>query len=133
MKIIFTLSISGQNNKFNLNISRKPCEVEGRLGICMFNQECNRKKGQVSILPAFYDQLFCTKVFWAAFLWLQLRFVIFCWKEIRKKAARKMLVKLTADIFLRLTYIFNSWYVNQTSFLVFNQICCIFIDLTSIN
>ena len=38
---------SGHNSKFNLNISRKPCEVGGRSGICMFNQECNRKKGEV--------------------------------------------------------------------------------------
>jgi len=71
--------------------------VEGRLGICMFNQECNRKKGQVlgtcldgfifgaccdfkeaeegqdvedqvKILQTFYAIIFCMKVFFEAFL-----------------------------------------------------------------
>lgn len=32
---------------FNLNISQKPCNVGGRSGICMFNQECSRKRGEV--------------------------------------------------------------------------------------
>ena len=44
----------------------------------------------------FYKQLFCTKVFQAAFLYLGLRFVFFLQKEIGAKAARKMLMKLTA-------------------------------------
>ena len=38
---------------------------------------------------------FCTKVFCAAFMCLQLRFVIFCRKEICAKADHKMLMKLT--------------------------------------
>ena len=49
----------------------------------------------LSFSPTFYEQLFCTKVFWAAFLYLGLRFVFFCWKEIGAKASCKMLVKLT--------------------------------------
>ena len=48
-----------------------------------------------SILPTIYEQLFCTKVFWAAFLYLHCRFKLFRRKEIGAKAARKMLVKLT--------------------------------------
>ena len=48
-----------------------------------------------SIPPTFYDQLLCIKVFFAAFMFLQLGFVIFRQKEIGTKAARKMLVKLT--------------------------------------
>jgi len=51
---------------------------------------------QVSISPTFYEQFFCTEVFWAAFLLLQFGFVIFWQKSIGTKAARKMLVKLTA-------------------------------------
>ena len=53
-------------------------------------------RNQVSISPTFYEQLFRRKVFWAAFLYLRLRFVFFWQKEIGKKAACKMLVKLTA-------------------------------------
>ena len=48
----------------------------------------------VSISPTFYEHLFRTQVFCAAFLCLQLRFVFFRRKEIGAKAARKMLVKL---------------------------------------
>ena len=50
---------------------------------------------QVSILPTFYEQLFCTKDFRAAFMYLHCRFKLFRRKEIGAKAARKMLVKLT--------------------------------------
>ena len=50
---------------------------------------------QVSISPTFYQQLFRTKLFWAAFLYLRLRFVFFWRKDISAKAACKMLVKLT--------------------------------------
>ena len=56
------------------------------------------RRWQVSISPTFYEQLFCTKVFWAAFLYLHCRFVIFWCKEIGAKAARKMLVKLTTGM-----------------------------------
>ena len=44
----------------------------------------------VSISPTFYEQLFHTKVFWAAFLYLRLRFVFFWQKDIGAKAARKI-------------------------------------------
>ena len=49
----------------------------------------------VSISPTFHKQLFCTKDFRAAFLYLQCRFKLFWRKEIGAKAACKMLVKLT--------------------------------------
>jgi hypothetical protein len=49
----------------------------------------------VSISPIFYEQLFCTKPFCAAFMSLQYRFVIFWQKDFGAKAAHKMLVKLT--------------------------------------
>ncbi len=50
---------------------------------------------QVSISPIFYEQLFCTKVFCAAFIRLQFGFVIFWQKDFGAKAAHIMLVKLT--------------------------------------
>jgi hypothetical protein len=49
----------------------------------------------VSISPIFYEQLFCTKVFCAAFISLQFGFVIFWQKDFGAKAALQMLVKLT--------------------------------------
>ena len=49
----------------------------------------------MSISPTFYKQLFCTKDFKAAFLYLHCRFKLFQHKEIGTKAARKMLVKVT--------------------------------------
>jgi hypothetical protein len=49
----------------------------------------------VSISPIFYEHLFHTKVFCAAFMWLQFGFVIFWQKDLGAKAAHKMLVKLT--------------------------------------
>ena len=51
----------------------------------------------MSISPTFYEQLFRTKDFRTAFLCLHCRFELFRRKEIGAKAARKMLVKLTAD------------------------------------
>ena len=48
----------------------------------------------MSISPIFYE-LFCTKVFCAAFMCLQFGFVIFWQKDFGAKAAHKMLVKLT--------------------------------------
>ena len=51
-----------------------------------------------SISPTIYEQLFHTKVFGAAFLYLHYRFKLFRRKEIGAKAARKMLVKLTPDV-----------------------------------
>ena len=53
---------------------------------------------QVSISSTFTASFFCVKVFWAAFMRWQLVFVIFWQKEIRAKAARKMLVKLTTGV-----------------------------------
>ena len=51
-----------------------------------------------SISPSFYVQLFHTKVFWAAFMYLHFRFVLFWHKENGPKAACKMLVKLTTGL-----------------------------------
>ncbi len=42
-----------------------------------------------------YEQLFCSKVFCTAFMYLQFRFVIFWQKNFGAKAAHKLLVKLT--------------------------------------
>ena len=60
-----------------------------------FERKVKYLSQKVSISPTFYEQLFGTKVFRAAFLYLQLRFVDFWRKEISAKAAYKMLVKLT--------------------------------------
>ena len=49
---------------------------------------------QVSISLTFYEQLFCMKVFSAAFLCLQYGFVIYGQMEIDKKAACKMLLSI---------------------------------------
>ncbi len=51
----------------------------------------------VSISPIFYEQLFQTKVFCAAFMCLQFGFEIFWRKDLGVKAAHKMLVKLTPE------------------------------------
>jgi hypothetical protein len=48
----------------------------------------------MSILPIFYEQLFHTTVFCAAFMRLQFGFVIFWQKGFGAKAAHKILVKL---------------------------------------
>jgi len=55
---------------------------------------------QGSISSTFYLQLFRTKVFCTAFLWLQFGFLIFWHKNIGAKAAGKMLVKLTQVNFI---------------------------------
>jgi len=52
----------------------------------------------VLISSTFYACLFCTKVFWAAFLWSQFGFEIFWRKNIGAKAAHKMLMKLTLEV-----------------------------------
>ena len=52
---------------------------------------------QVPFSPICYEQVFCTKVFCAAFMCLQFGFVIFWQKEIGAKTAHKMLVKLTTE------------------------------------
>ena len=59
--------------------------------------------GQVSISPTFYEQLFRTKDFRAAFLYLHCRFKLFRRKEIGAKAAHKMLVKLTPGLTMKQT------------------------------
>ena len=46
----------------------------------------------VSISPTFYEQLFHTKVFLGASLYLHLMFVLFWRKEIGAKFAQKMMV-----------------------------------------
>ena len=51
----------------------------------------------VSISPKFYEQLFRTKVFWAAFLFLGLGLYFFGKRKLAQKAARKMLVKLPQE------------------------------------
>ncbi len=43
----------------------------------------------------FRSNFFVKKLFFEAFMCLQFVFLIFCWKKIGIKAARKMLVKLT--------------------------------------
>jgi len=54
----------------------------------------------VSILPIFYEQLFHTKVFCAAFMCLQFGFVNFWQKDFSTKAAHKMLVKFMPGVTL---------------------------------
>jgi hypothetical protein len=54
-----------------------------------------QKCAQVSISPIFYKQLFCTKVFCAAFMCLQFGFGFFWRKDFGAKAAHKMSVKST--------------------------------------
>jgi hypothetical protein len=62
------------------------------IGHCL----CHAAQGkQVSISPIFYEQLFRTKGFCAAFVCLEFEFVIFWWKDFGAKKAHKMLVKLT--------------------------------------
>ncbi len=63
--------------------------------ICEELQTYNGYVDQVPISPIFYEQLFRTKVFCAAFMCLQFGFVIFGRKDFGAKAAHKMLVKLT--------------------------------------
>jgi len=50
---------------------------------------------QESISQTFYEQLFCTKVFCAAFLQLQFGSIILWSKNIGAIAAQKMLMELT--------------------------------------
>jgi hypothetical protein len=56
----------------------------------VFNTEATEKM-QVSISTILYEQLFCTKVFCAAFMCLQFGFVIFWQKDFGAKAAHKTL------------------------------------------
>ncbi len=52
----------------------------------------------LSMSPIFYEQLFHTKVLYAAFMCLQFGFLIFWQKDFGAKAAHKMLVKLTPGL-----------------------------------
>jgi hypothetical protein len=52
---------------------------------------------QVSISPTFYAQPFQTRIKQAAFLYLKFGFKHLWRKEIGRKAARKMVVKLTTE------------------------------------
>jgi hypothetical protein len=59
----------------------------------------------VSISPIFFWELFCTKVFFAAFLCLQFGFVIFWQKDFGAKAAHKIFGEI------------DTWYrIHNTSF-----------------
>ncbi len=52
----------------------------------------------LSILPIFNEQLFHTKVLYAALMCLQFGFLIFWRKDFGAKAAHKMLVKLASGV-----------------------------------
>jgi len=69
--------------------------IEGYDGIGL--KKCLEKlwKDGVSFSPTIYEQFFCTKMFFEAFIYVQLCFVIICLKKNGAKAAHKMLVKLT--------------------------------------
>jgi len=75
---------------------------------------------QVSISLTFYEHIFCSKVFFEAFLCLQFGFVIFCRKNIGlKKAACKMIVKSTPalppeipDFNISSSLSFPVWYIS---------------------
>ncbi len=60
-----------------------------------FHKTLSMKTDQASISPIFYEQLFHTKVFCAAFMYLQFGFVIFWQNDF---GTHKMLVKLTPGI-----------------------------------
>jgi hypothetical protein len=73
----------------------------------------------VLISPIFHEQIFCTKVFCAAFMYLQFGFVIFWRKDFGAKAADKMLVKLTSGCFFKLYY--RILLLSQSSFVKFDK------------
>jgi len=61
--------------------------------------QCNAFKfDKVSISPTFYEQLFHTKLFFIALLYVQFGFLIFLPKNLGTKAACKMLVTLTTTV-----------------------------------
>ncbi len=62
--------------------------------VLKFNTEFGRSIGQVSISPAFYEQLFVQLGFAQLFSYLQFGFVIFWWKNIGAIAAHNFFVKL---------------------------------------
>jgi hypothetical protein len=59
-----------------------------------FSSTTESKKQKLSISLTFYARLFRAKVSFKAFLYLDLRFVLFWRKNIGAKAARNLLVKL---------------------------------------
>ncbi len=70
---------------------------------------------QVSISLTFYNQLFSTKLFCAAYMCLHLWFVTFLMKKIGTKAARKMLVKFACGSSKSLNVKSSSWSSQTTT------------------
>jgi len=62
---------------------------------------------QGSISSTFYERVFCTKVLCTAFLYLRFGFVIFWLKNIGKKVADKMLMKLAPGDFTSNVFTFS--------------------------
>ncbi len=78
----------------------------------------------LSMLLIFYEQLFHTKVLWAAFISFQFRFVIFWRKDFGAKAALKMLVKLIPLLKNWIEFLFSFLSGMFTSQIL--QICLLF-------
>ena len=74
------------------NESQQLLLLLSRFSIPIFFKDSQIDLGSIS--STFYKQLFHTKVFCAAFLYLQFVFIILSQNKIGKKAAHKMLVKL---------------------------------------
>ena len=72
--------------------------VSVEVNVGTLNLFSETQASQVSISPAFYEQLFRKKVFCAAFMCLQFGLVIFWRKDFGAKAAYKMLVKLMPGV-----------------------------------
>ncbi len=77
-----------------LNVLEKFDKSKQPISDCQ-HRNFQQRQQQVSISPTLYARLFRTKVSCEAFLYLNLRFVLFRRKNIGAKAARNMLVKLT--------------------------------------
>jgi hypothetical protein len=58
----------------------------------------NEGKSFITLTPIFYEQIFCTKVFYTAFMCSQFGFVIFWQKDSGAKAANKIMEKLTPGL-----------------------------------
>ena len=71
--------------------------------------------------PTFYERLFLTKVICAAFLCLELGFVIFWQMEISSKAALKLLVKLTTGLNIRKHILLG---IDNTGCPRYTRLCC---------
>jgi len=70
----------------------------------------------VSSSPTFYKQLFCTKVFYTAFLYLPICTIIFRQKNNGAKTPHKMLVEFTTGVILN--NIFTTFSSGSTCFVV---------------